>query len=58
MSESVSKMSDEQLIYTWKSLGEQSWDGYDMYNETVSMDEWGMIIYSEMDSRGLSKFYR
>ena len=58
MSESVNKMSDEQLIYTWKSLGEQLWDSYDMYDETITMDEWATIIYSEMDSRKLNKFYR
>lgn len=52
----IEKMRNEQLLCVWNALGTQSWCGSDMYDETISMDEWGMMISSEMDSRGLSKF--
>jgi hypothetical protein len=56
ISEKIEQMSDEQLKSIWKSLGTQSWCGSDMYDENTTMDEWGMMIMAEMDSRGLNKF--
>lgn len=52
----IEQMSDEQIQSIWKSFASQSWCGGDMYDENTSMDEWGMMIVSEMDSRGLNKF--
>lgn len=52
----IEKMSYEQLKSVWNALGTQVWCSKDMYDDNTTMDEWGMMIYSEMDSRGISKF--
>ena len=52
----IESMSNEQLKSIWKLFETQSWCGADMYDKNISMDEWGMMIVSEMDDRGLNKF--
>lgn len=49
----VSQMSDEQLLTTWKALGENPWPKDDMKTQTLSMDDWAEIVYSEKTKRGL-----
>jgi len=51
----IENMSNDQVKAIWDSFNTQSWDSKTMHNEETSMDEWGMLIYSEMDLRGLKK---
>ena len=51
----IDNMSDEEVKQVWDSLKNMYWCGSDMYDDKITMDEWGMMIYDEMDCRGLDK---
>ena len=53
----IEKMTNEELKGIWESFAYQRWNSKDMYDKDTSMDEWGMMIYNEMDVRGIKKIF-
>lgn len=51
----IYNMSNEQLKVIWDSFNVAMWDEKTMYDENTTMDEWAMIIMSEMDYRRIPK---
>ncbi len=55
LGEKIEKMSDGDLKTIWESFAHVRWNSKDMYDNDTSMDEWGMMVYNEMDVRGIPK---
>ena len=51
--EKIKQASDEELNIIWDSL--RFYNSWEMYSETMSMDEWAELVKSELDRRGRDK---
>ena len=51
----IDNMSDEQLKAVWESFKYIMWNSKTMHDDNITMDEWGMMVDSEMTCRKLDK---
>jgi len=51
--ETIGELTNEELSKIWESFSQLSWNSKTMYNEELSMDDYGMLIYNEMYDRRL-----
>ena len=53
LAQKIENMSDEELQQIWDSFDTMMWNDQTMYDKDTTMDDYGMLIYSEMGCRGL-----
>jgi len=51
--ETIGELTNEELSKIWESFSKLSWNSKTMYNEELSIDDYGMLIYNEMYDRRL-----
>ena len=53
----ITSATDEELKQLWDSLKTQIWNSETMYSEqeNITMDDYGMCLYSELCARGISR---
>ena len=51
----IAEMTDERLQQTWVALGQTFWESHSSSFEGVSMDDWAMLIDSELNIRKVKK---
>jgi len=49
----IGELTNEELSKIWESFSKLSWNSKTMYNEELSIDDYGMLIYNEMYDRRL-----
>ena len=53
LAQKIENMTDQEVKAIWESFDHVEWNA--MYDEEITMDEWGQIIDSEMSLRGIKK---